>query len=58
MPRRTVGGRSSLNRSSTPRFAEPIKALIEDSPSFGYRTVPHLLELNKETVQRIFQLIG
>ena len=22
-----------------PRFAEPIKAMIEDNPSFGYRTV-------------------
>ena len=24
------------------RFAEPIKAMIEKSPSFGYRTVAHL----------------
>jgi len=39
-------------------FAEPIKALIEESPSFGYRTVAHLLGFNKNTVRRIFQLKG
>jgi hypothetical protein len=27
-------------------------------PSFGYRTVAHLLDFNKNTVQRIFQLKG
>ena len=37
-----------------PRFAEPIKAMIEDNPSFGYRTVAHLLGFNKNTVQRVF----
>ena len=41
-----------------PAFAEPIKALIEEEPSFGYRTVANLLGLNKNTVQRIFQLKG
>lgn len=41
-----------------PRYAEPIKALIEESPSFGYRTVAHLLGFNKNTVQRVFQLKG
>lgn len=40
------------------RYAEPIKAMIEENPSFGYRTVAHLLGLNKNTVQRIFQLRG
>jgi len=39
-------------------LAEPIKALIEAEPSFGYRTVAGLLALNKNTVQRIFQLKG
>lgn len=39
-----------------PRFAEPIKAMIETEPSFGYRTVAWLLGFNKNTVQRIFQL--
>ena len=41
-----------------PRFAEPIKAMIEAEPSFGYRTVAWLLGFNKNTVQRIFQLKG
>ena len=40
------------------RFAEPIKALIEAEPSFGYRTVAGLLDFNKNTVQRIFQIKG
>ena len=39
-------------------LAEPIKALIEAEPSFGYRTVAGLLAMNKNTVQRIFQLKG
>jgi putative transposase len=39
-------------------LAEPIKALIEAAPSFGYRTVAGLLAMNKNTVQRIFQLKG
>ena len=41
-----------------PALAEPIKALIEAEPSFGYRTVAGLLGMNKNTVQRIFQLKG
>ncbi|RII83235.1 hypothetical protein CJO09_06415 [Neopusillimonas maritima] len=41
-----------------PELAEPIKAMIEESPSFGYRTVAYLLGMNKNTVQRIFQLKG
>jgi putative transposase len=36
----------------------PVKALIEQEPSFGYRTVAGLLGLNKNTVQRIFPLKG
>ena len=35
-----------------PAFSEPIKALIEDEPSFGYRTVANLLGFNKNTVDR------
>lgn len=38
------------------RFAVPIKQMIEENPSFGYRTVAYLLRFNKNTVQRIFQL--
>ena len=41
-----------------PELAEPIKAMIEEEPSFGYRTVAGLLGMNKNTVQRIFQLKG
>ncbi|MGY0612467.1 IS3 family transposase [Luteimonas sp. A501] len=41
-----------------PELAEPIKAMIEEEPSFGYRTVAALLDMNKNTVQRIFQLKG
>ena len=39
-------------------LAEPIKAMIEEEPSFGYRTVASLLDMNKNTVQRIFQIKG
>ncbi|MBL3587829.1 hypothetical protein JMM61_21220 [Rhodovulum sulfidophilum] len=41
-----------------PRFADPIKKMIEEEPSFGYRTVAWLLGFNKNTVQRIFQIKG
>lgn len=41
-----------------PDLCEPIKALIETEPSFGYRTVASLLGFNKNTVQRIFQIKG
>ena len=39
-------------------LVQPIKKMIEENPSFGYRTVAHLLDMNKNTVQRIFQLKG
>ena len=59
VPRRTV---YYLPSKKVPkideRFATPIKALIEEEPSFGYRTVAYLLSFNKNTVQRIFQLKG
>jgi hypothetical protein len=32
--------------------------MIEENPSFGYRTVAHHLDFNKNTVQRIFQIKG
>nr|WP_238692476.1 DDE-type integrase/transposase/recombinase [Xanthomonas oryzae] len=41
-----------------PKLAEPVKAMIEAEPSFGYRTVAGLLGMNKNTVQRIFQIKG
>ena len=40
------------------RLVSPIKQLIEENPSYGYRTVAGLLRFNKNTVQRIFQLKG
>lgn len=40
------------------QLVRPVKAMIEENPAFGYRTVAHLLGLNKNTVQRIFQLKG
>lgn len=40
------------------QYVAPIKAMIEENPSFGYRTVAHLLGFNKNTVQRIFQIKG
>lgn len=40
------------------QLAAPIKAMIEENPSFGYRPVAYLLCMNKNTVQRIFQLKG
>ncbi len=39
-------------------LAEPIKEMIEAEPSFGYRTEAALLGMNRNTVQRIFQLKG
>jgi putative transposase len=59
IPRRTVYYKPvKAAPKINPRFAEPIKAMIEELPSFGYRTVPYLLGLNKNIVQRIFQLKG
>ena len=45
-------------RKVDPRFSEPIKAMIENEPSFGYRTVAWLPGFNKNTVQRVFQIKG
>ena len=58
-PRRTVYYRPTKSPPKVnPALAEPIKALIEAEPSFGYRTVAGLLGMNKNTVQRVFQLNG
>src|SRR5690606_1619599 len=58
-PRRTVYYKPTKAPPTVrPELAEPIKALIEEEPSFGYRTVAGLLGMNKNTVQRIFQLKG
>jgi putative transposase len=59
VPRRTVYYKPCTTPQRVDaRFATPIKALIEQEPSFGYRTVAHLLGMNKNTVQRVFQLQG
>lgn len=59
VPRRTVYYRPSRKAPELQdRFVGPIKQMIEESPSFGYRTVAGLLGFNKNTVQRIFQLKG
>ena len=57
IPRRTVYYRATKKAPAMQeRFVLPIKQMIEEHPSFGYRTVAHLLGFNKNTVQRIFQL--
>lgn len=59
VPRRTVYYKPVKGKPKVQeRFATPVKALIEQNPSFGYRTVAHLLGFNKNTVQRLFQLHG
>ena len=59
VPRRTVYYKPVKSPPKIdPAFGEPIKAMIEENPSFGYRTVAWLLGFNKNTVQRIFQLKG
>jgi putative transposase len=59
VPRRSVYYRSvKAAPKLQERFVAPIKQMIEAHPSFGYRTVAHLLALNKNTVQRVFQLKG
>ncbi len=40
------------------QFVKPIKAMIEENPSFSYRTVANLLDFNKNTVQRLFKIMG
>ena len=59
VPRRTVYYKPIKAAPKVdPRFADPIKAMIEKEPSFGYRTVAWLLGYNKNTVQRIIQIKG
>jgi putative transposase len=59
VPRRTVYYKPVKAKPKVQdRFAGPIKLMIEAEPSFGYRTVTSLLRFNKNTVQRVFQLMG
>lgn len=59
VPRRTVYYQPTKSAPRVnPELAAPIKKMIDEEPSFGYRTVAWLLGMNKNTVQRIFQLKG
>lgn len=59
VPRRTVYYKPTKAAPKLDdKFVQPIKALIEEEPSFGYRTVAWLLGFNKNTVQRVFQIKG
>ena len=59
VPRRTVYYKPTKAAPKVDdRFAVPFKAMIEENPSFGYRTVAWLLGFNKNTVQRVFQIKG
>ena len=59
VPRRTVYYRPVKAKPKVQdRYAIPIKQMIETEPSFGYRTVASLVRFNKNTVQRVFQLMG
>lgn len=59
VPRRTIYYKPvKAEPKLRPDLVEPIKTMIEENPSFGYRTVAWLLGFNKNTVQRIFQLKG
>lgn len=59
MPRRTVYYQPTKGAPKLQdRFVKPIKTMIEENPSFGYRKVAHLLGMNKNTVQRVFQCMG
>lgn len=59
VPRRTVYYRETKAAPKIdPHLEQPVKALIETEPSFGYRTFAWLLGFNKNTVQRIFQIRG
>ncbi len=58
VPRRTVDYKPLKSKPKVQeRFAAPIKQMIEAEPSFGYRTVASFLRFNKNTVQRVFQLM-
>ena len=59
VPRRSVYYRPVKRmRKVQEHLAEPVKKMIEEDPAFGYRTVASLLGMNKNTVQRIFQIKG
>ncbi|EVT70971.1 integrase [Stenotrophomonas maltophilia 5BA-I-2] len=56
--RSTYSKPTKVSAKVNSKLAEPIIDIIEAEPSCGYRTVVALLGMNKEAVQRIFQLKG
>lgn len=59
VPRRSVYYRATKSAAKLQeQLVNPVKAMIEDNPSFDYRTVAHLLGMNKNTDQPIFQIKG
>lgn len=59
VPRRTIYYKNIKSHPKVQEYLEkPIKAMIETDPSFDHRTVAGLLKINKNTVQRIFQIRG
>lgn len=57
MPRRTLYYQSTKSEPKVnPVIANKIKSFIDKHPDAGYRTTAWMLRLNKNTVQRIFQL--
>ena len=49
VPRRTVYYKPTKKPPTVQeRFAAPIKQMIEEHPSFGYRTVAYLLKVQQE----------
>ncbi len=59
VPRRTVCCKpTKATPMADPRWAEPVKVMIEKEPSFGQRSVAWLPGFNKNTVLHIFQIKG
>lgn len=59
MPRRTLYYNATKSEPKVNSLLErKIKAFIDKYPDAGYRTVSWMLKLNKNTVQRIFQING
>jgi hypothetical protein len=50
---RTNCASACLLHDQRPRFAQPIKRMIEEGPSFGYCMVAYLPKFNKNAIQRI-----
>ncbi len=59
VPRRTIYYKPTKAAPKVQdRFVKPMKPMIDQDPSYGYRTLAGLLNFNKNTVQLIFQIRG